>query len=60
MSHLGGKILYGLVNEQEEFLMERTRPWPDMEDKMRSGDTSVQSRITKALDNSDVVGFSLQ
>jgi hypothetical protein len=36
MSHIGGKILYGLVNEKSNHLMERSfAPWPDMEEVMR-------------------------
>ena len=35
MSHLGLQILYGLVNEQAEYLMERVLPWPDMEEELR-------------------------
>ena len=36
MSHVGSKILYGLINEETEHLMERVyAPWPDMEREMR-------------------------
>jgi radical SAM family uncharacterized protein len=62
MSHLGGKILYGLVNEKSRHLMERAfAPWPDMEAIMREEEIplySLESFIP--LQHFDVVGFSLQ
>ena len=62
MSHLGLKILYGLVNEQPDQLCERFfMPWPDMKELMeREGIPlfSVESR--HALSDYDMIGFTLQ
>lgn len=62
MSHIGGKILYGLVNEKSEHIMERAfAPWPDMEDLMREEGILLYSLESYTpLDQFDVVGFSLQ
>ncbi len=62
MSHLGGKILYGLVNNHADFLMERTfAPWPDMEEKMRENEIPLFSLESfRPVSDFDVVGFSLQ
>ena len=36
MSHLGTKILYSLVNRDDQFCCERAfAPWPDMEKELR-------------------------
>jgi radical SAM family uncharacterized protein len=62
MSHLGLSILYSLVNEVQEYLMERTfAPWPDMEAELRKQGLplfSLESR--RSLDDFEVVGFTLQ
>ncbi|MDD4172241.1 MAG: TIGR03960 family B12-binding radical SAM protein [Syntrophomonas sp.] len=62
MSHIGSKILYGLVNEQSNHLIERTfAPWPDMESLMREEGIPLYSLESFApLNSFDVVGFSLQ
>lgn len=62
MSHIGGKILYGLVNETSSHLMERSfAPWPDMEALMREEKIPLYSLETfTPLNRFDVVGFSLQ
>ncbi len=62
MSHLGGKILYGVVNEKSGHLMERAfAPWPDMEALMREEEIPLYSLESFApLNRFDVVGFSLQ
>jgi len=62
MSHLGGKILYGIVNEKSEHLMERAyAPWPDMEEIMRENELPLFSLESfRPLADFDVVGFSLQ
>lgn len=62
MSHIGSKILYGLVNEQSDHVAERTfAPWPDMEELMRLEDIPLYSLESFApLHTFDVVGFSLQ
>lgn len=62
MSHLGLKILYGLLNEQADVICERAfAPWPDFEKALRS----TGGRLT-SLENGvpicefDIIGFSLQ
>ncbi len=62
MSHIGCKILYGLVNETTNHLMERSfAPWPDMETLMREEDIPLYSLESfTPLAQFDVVGFSLQ
>lgn len=62
MSHVGSKILYGLVNETTEHLLERTyAPWPDMEELMRQEDIPLYSLESyRPVSDFDVVGFSLQ
>ncbi len=62
MSHLGGKILYGIVNSHPDFLLERTfAPWPDMEEAMRRAGLLLYSLESfRPLRDFDVVGFSLQ
>jgi len=62
MSHIGGKILYGLVNEKSNHLMERSfAPWPDLEEVMRRENIPLYSLESfRPLGDFDVVGFSLQ
>ncbi len=62
MSHLGGKILYGLVNAHPDYLLERAfAPWPDMEKLMRDQGIPLFSlESVKPLGEFDVIGFSLQ
>ncbi len=62
MSHLGFKILYGIVNRQPDLLAERAfAPWQDMEEELRSRGEKLRSLETwHALDEFDLVGFSLQ
>lgn len=62
MSHIGGKILYGLVNEKSDHLMERSfAPWPDMENIMREQNINLFSLESfRPLTDFDIVGFSLQ
>lgn len=62
MSHLGLHILYGLVNDHEDFLCERVfAPAEDMENFIRQGKTSLLSLETKReVKDFDVVGFTLQ
>ena len=62
MSHLGMKILYGLINEREDAYCERFfAPWTDMEDEMRKNSVDLFSLETKTpLSNFDVIGFTLQ
>ena len=62
MSHLGMKILYGLINREDWSLCERFfMPWTDMIELMQEEDLpllSLESR--KPLSDVDVVGFTLQ
>ncbi len=62
MSHIGGKILYGLVNEKSNHLMERSfAPWPDMEEVMRREHIPLYALESfRPLGDFDVIGFSLQ
>ena len=62
MSHIGGKILYGLINETTDHLLERSfAPWPDMEALMREAGIPLYSLESfTPLNQFDVVGFSLQ
>lgn len=62
MSHIGGKILYGLINETTPHLMERSfAPWPDMEGLMRQENIPLYALESfRPLSDFDVVGFSLQ
>lgn len=62
MSHLGMRILYHLINEQPDMLMERVfAPWVDMEEELRKRNLplfSLESR--RPLVDFDVIGFTLQ
>lgn len=62
MSHLGMKILYHLLNEQEGIFCERVfAPWVDMEEEMRREGVPLFSLETKApVRDFDFVGFTLQ
>lgn len=62
MSHLGFKILYGILNDHPELLGERAyAPWGDMEAVLRERQEPLRSLENwKALREFDVVGFSLQ
>lgn len=62
MSHLGIKILYHLLNDQNDIFAERVyAPWIDMEEKLREHKIplfSLESRTP--LNQFDFVGFTLQ
>ncbi|MFT7621034.1 MAG: radical SAM family uncharacterized protein/radical SAM-linked protein [Myxococcota bacterium] len=62
MSHLGTKILYGLLNDHENIACERAfTPWIDMEAELRQRKLELVSLETAApLRSFDVLGFSLQ
>jgi radical SAM family uncharacterized protein/radical SAM-linked protein len=62
MSHLGYKILYGILNGHERILAERTyAPWVDMERELRARSEPLRSlESCHPLSEFDVVGFSLQ
>jgi radical SAM superfamily enzyme YgiQ (UPF0313 family) len=61
MSHLGQKILYGLLNAQPHIAAERVfAPWPDFERGLRDAGLplfSLENRIP--LVEFDILGFSL-
>ncbi len=62
MSHLGMKILYGLLNERPDIWCERVfAPWVDMEEQMR--ENHIPLYALESLDpvaDFDIVGFTLQ
>src|SRR5262245_54744353 len=62
MSHLGLKILYGLLNGRQGWAAERVyAPWPDMESRLRERHVPLVSLESYTpLSKFDVVGFSLQ
>lgn len=62
MSHLGGQILYSIINDREDSLCERIfSPWTDMEKAMRENDISLFSLETKTrAADFDILGFTLQ
>lgn len=62
MSHLGGQILYEIINNREDSLCERIyAPWVDMEEKMRENNIPLFSLETKtAASDFDILGFTLQ
>ena len=62
MSNLGIRILYGVLNNEENVWCERAyAPWPDMEEKMREyGITLYAHESGDPLSDFDIVGFTLQ
>jgi radical SAM family uncharacterized protein/radical SAM-linked protein len=62
MSHLGTKILYGLLNRTDGIVCERVfAPWLDMESELRQrGLPLVTLETASRLGEFDLVGFSLQ
>lgn len=62
MSHLGFKILYGILNDDPRTLAERCyAPWIDMEAELRArGLPLVSLESKRPLADFDVIGFSLQ
>ncbi len=62
MSHLGIKILYHLLNHEQDIYCERVfAPWTDMEEKMRENHIPLFSIETRTpVKDFDVVGFTLQ
>lgn len=62
MSHLGMKILYHLLNSEEDIYCERFfAPWVDMEEQMRNHQIPLFSLETKTpAKEFDVLGFTLQ
>src|ERR1051325_522180 len=62
MSHLGTKILYGVLNREDDIACERAfAPWLDCEAELRArGLPIVTLESATPLGAFDVVGFSLQ
>jgi radical SAM family uncharacterized protein len=62
MSHLGLRILYHIVNQRPEFLMERAfAPMVDMEELMRKNQITLFSLESyRPLKEFDILGFTLQ
>lgn len=62
MSHLGMKILYGLLNELPYCWCERVfAPWMDMEEEMRKRGIPLYGLESfDALSEFDIIGFTLQ
>lgn len=62
MSHLGFRILYGILNELEWLAAERVyAPWPDMENELRHRSLPLSTLETSTpLAEADIVGFTLQ
>jgi len=62
MSHLGTKILYGVLNRAEDIACERAfAPWLDCEAELRARGLPIVTLESAApLAEFDVVGFSLQ
>ena len=62
MSHLGFRLLYGILNSRPDMLAERAfTPWPDMQEELSRRQlplTTLESATP--LNQFDVVGFSLQ
>lgn len=62
MSHLGSRILYHLINDEKDFLMERVfAPWVDMEELLRENKLPLFSLESYTpLADFDIVAFTLQ
>ncbi|MBC3889798.1 TIGR03960 family B12-binding radical SAM protein [Acetobacterium paludosum] len=62
MSHLGMKILYGLLNEEKDIWCERVfAPWVDMEEQLINNDLTLYGlESMMPLNEYDFVGFTLQ
>jgi len=62
MSHLGMKILYGLLNEEEDIWCERVfAPWVDMEEQLVKNNLILYGlESMMPLNEHDFVGFTLQ
>jgi radical SAM family uncharacterized protein len=62
MSHLGMKILYGVLNNENDIICERVfSPWNDKEQQMRQKDEMIYClESSHALNEFDIIGFSFQ
>ncbi|MDZ7672030.1 MAG: TIGR03960 family B12-binding radical SAM protein [Halanaerobiales bacterium] len=62
MSHLGLKIIYHLLNKEDNIICERTySPWPDLEKLLRNEKLPIFSLESgKSVDEFDILAFTLQ
>ncbi|SFL44223.1 TIGR03960 family B12-binding radical SAM protein [Halanaerobium salsuginis] len=62
MSHLGLKILYHLINKEEDMLAERVyAPWADMEELLRKESIPLYTLESyHEIKDLDILGFTLQ
>jgi len=62
MSHLGMRILYGLINSREDAACERVfAPWVDMEEELQKAGLPLFTLENKSpLCDFDIIGFTLQ
>ncbi|MFX4261611.1 TIGR03960 family B12-binding radical SAM protein [Pelotomaculum propionicicum] len=62
MSHLGMQILYNIVNNRPDALMERVfAPWPDMAEKMRDNGLALFAlESQRPVKDFDIAAFTLQ
>ena len=62
MSHMGLRILYGVMNEREDIWCERVfAPWTDMEDALKANNAKLFALESgDPLCDFDIVGFTLQ
>jgi radical SAM family uncharacterized protein len=62
MSHLGLKIIYHLLNKEDNIICERTfSPWPDFENLLREENLPIFSLESgRSLDEFDILAFTLQ
>ncbi|MDO5707412.1 MAG: TIGR03960 family B12-binding radical SAM protein [Andreesenia angusta] len=62
MSHLGGHLLYNLMNEIEDVYCERVySPWVDMEEVLREKKMEIYALESKdPISKFDFIGFTLQ
>jgi len=62
MSHLGLKIIYHLLNKEDNIICERVfSPWPDLEELLRKEGLPIFSLETnRSVDEFDILAFTLQ
>ena len=62
MSHLGMKILYGMLNERKDTWCERVfAPWVDFEQMMKENNIPLYGLESKdPISEFDFIGFTLQ
>lgn len=62
MSNLGVRLLYGVLNREDDIWCERVyAPWVDMEEKMRENGIKLWAHESgDPVSDFDIVGFTLQ